>query len=192
LSHCRILLAYTIVNNAYGLSSPNEPYKYEEDVMNNKKIIYVDLDDTLCDYSGAYNKVKESSPSVEFPQSQPGFYENLSPLPDAIESFEWLCEQECFDIYILTAPSIYNPLCYTEKRVWIERCLGFEHVNRLIISYHKNLLLGDYMIDDQAEGRGQELFKGELLKYGDGGFKSWRDIKLFLTKNGLNKIISER
>lgn len=156
--------------------------------MNQKTIIYVDLDDTLCDYKGAFDLVKESSPEIDFPQSESGFYANLLPLPDAINAFKWLCKQEQLEVYILTAPSIYNPLCYSEKRLWVEQHFGFEHVHRLIISYHKNLLIGDYLIDDKGEGRGQEFFGGELLQFGTSCLRDWRDIKRFLTKNILSKL----
>ena len=155
--------------------------------MKHKNTIYVDLDDTLCDYKGAFERIKESSPEVEFPQSQLGFYENLKPLPDAIDVFHWLCEQAQFEVYILTAPSIYNPLCYSEKRRWVERHLGFENVHRLIISYHKNLLIGDYLIDDKPEGRGQESFSGKLIQFGSSGLKTWCDIKRFISNDILTK-----
>lgn len=151
-----------------------------------KKIIYIDLDDTLCDYQGAFDCVRETSPQIKFPQSQPGFYEGLKPLPDAIDTFHWLCKQAQFDVYILTAPSIYNPLCYSEKRRWVEQYLGFEHVHRLIISYHKNLLIGDYLIDDKTEERGQENFTGELIQFGISGMRTWRDIKRHISKHILS------
>ncbi len=163
----------------------------KEDGMNQKTIIYVDLDDTLCDYKGAFECLKESSPEIAFPQSQQGFYEGLKPLSDAIGAFHWLCKQAQFDVYILTAPSIYNPLCYSEKRRWVEQHLGIEHVHRLIISYHKNLLIGDYLIDDKAEGRGQESFEGELIHFGASGLRTWRDIKRYISKHILSRANSK-
>ena len=154
--------------------------------MKEKTIIYVDLDDTLCDYKSAFDRVKEVSPEIQFPQSQQGFYEGLEPLPGAIDVFHWLCKQDQFDIYILTAPSLYNPLCYSEKRRWVEQHLGIEHVHRLIISYHKNLLIGDYLIDDKAEGRGQEYFEGELIQFGTKAFISWQNIKRYISEDILS------
>jgi FMN phosphatase YigB (HAD superfamily) len=111
---------------------------------NEKTIVYVDLDDTLCDYNDAYNTAKHNDPSVKYPQSGEGFYLNLKPLPDALEVFKWLSNQRNLNVYILTAPSIYNPHCYSEKRIWVEQHLGFKYVDKLIISSHKNLLKGDF------------------------------------------------
>ena len=39
-------------------------------------------------------------------------------------------------------------------------------VNHLIISSHKGLNKGDYLIDDHSEGRGQENFESKLLQFG--------------------------
>ncbi|KZZ60550.1 hypothetical protein, partial [Oleiphilus sp. HI0123] len=116
-------------------------------------------------------------PELAYPQSQKGFYQSLEPIKDAISVFKWLCEQANFDVYILTAPSLCNPMCYSEKRLWVEQHLGSEHVHRLIISYHKNLLKGDYLIDDRREGRGQESFGGALIQYGSSQFKNWLEVK---------------
>ena len=147
--------------------------------MAEKVIIYVDLDDTLCAYNKAYESSVIQNPEILYPQSQKGFYQSLDPLKDAVSVFKWLCDQSNFDVYILSAPSLYNPLCYSEKRFWVEQRLGFEYVHRLIISYHKNLLKGDYLIDDRSEGRGQELFSGVLVQYGREQFKNWLDVKCY-------------
>ena len=41
--------------------------------MVNKKIAYVDMDHTLCDFSASYLKYKTDFPEVEYPHSVPGF-----------------------------------------------------------------------------------------------------------------------
>jgi len=45
-------------------------------------IIYIDMDDVLCDYSRAFNKAIKETPTIAFPQSQYGFYANVNPLVD--------------------------------------------------------------------------------------------------------------
>jgi len=99
------------------------------------------MDDVLCDYTGAYQKALENNPKIQFPQSQYDFYRKLKPLKNALTSVQYLNEKSNFEVYILTAPSVNNPLCYTEKRLWVEDHLGFEMVNRLIISPNKGNFL---------------------------------------------------
>lgn len=98
-------------------------------------------------------------------------------MKDAIDVFKWLNNQSRIEVYILTAPSIYNPHCYSEKRIWVEQQLGFKYVDKLIISFHKNLLKGHYLIDDCKEGRGQENFEGEVLNFGRQSFPDWLSIR---------------
>jgi 5'(3')-deoxyribonucleotidase len=110
-----------------------------------QKLLYIDMDDVLCDYSGAFKLIKDQQPEIKFPQSIPGFFEHLVPMANAIESFLNLSNQ--FDVHILSAPSVFNPLSYTEKRIWVENNLGFDFVHKLILATNKGLLKGDYLID---------------------------------------------
>ena len=148
----------------------------------NKKIIYVDMDHTLCDFSASYLKYKAEFPQVEYPHSIPGFFSGLAPLPNAIKVYQWLDDQENVDLYILTAPSVRNPSSYTEKRLWVEEHLGLEAAYKLIISPNKGLNLGHYLIDDYTEGKGQENFEGKLLQFGSTEYPDWNSIHNFFEK----------
>lgn len=146
-----------------------------------RKIIYIDMDDVLCNFSKAHKKALAENPAIGFPQSQYGFFRKLEPIEGAIDAVDYLLKQEKFDVYILTAPSIYNPSCYTEKREWVEEYLGMEMVKRLIISPHKGLNKGDYLIDDHVSGKGQEKFEGELIHFGSAGFPSWKEVLFYFS-----------
>lgn len=145
-----------------------------------KTIIYIDMDDVLCDFTGAYNEALLRTPEIRYPQSQYGFYTNLAPIAGAIESVSELIKSERFDPYILTAPSIYNPLCYTEKRLWVEKHFGIDFVNKLIISPNKALLKGHYLIDDRLQGNGQNEFDGNLIHFGSSKFPKWENVMTYL------------
>lgn len=140
-------------------------------------IVYIDMDDVLCDYSGAHANALEINPAISIPQSQFGFYQRLQPLPGAIEAMKSLYDSQAYTPYILTAPSTRNPFSYTEKRVWVEEWLGFVFVDRLIICSHKGLLKGDILIDDNHCGRGQENFEGRLIHFGSEKFPNWESIR---------------
>jgi len=142
--------------------------------MTTQKILYVDMDDVLCDYTSAFETIKTQRPDIEFPQSVPGFFENLEPMENAVDSFLNLTYS--YDVHILSAPSVFNPLCYTEKRIWVENHLGFEFVPKLILTTNKGLLKDDYLIDDYIAGRGQEDFEGELIHFGSDQYPDWHSV----------------
>lgn len=145
-----------------------------------KKIVYIDMDDTLCDLQAAAKAAKERNPKMPYPQAEYGFYASFDPLPGAVDAVSKLYESEEYEPWILTAPSLVNPLCYTEKRVWVEKHLGMRMVERLIISPNKALLKGDYLIDDNIEGKGQEGFEGCLIQYGSDRYSDWSKVLKFL------------
>ena len=126
-------------------------------------ILYVDLDDTICNYTKRFNEVKDDCVYVEYPQSSANFYDFMEPVDGAIETIYDL--SYLFDLYILTAPSPYNPLTYSGKAKWVGKHLGLEILKKLIICPNKGLLKGDVLIDDHIEGCGQENFEGKLIKF---------------------------
>jgi 5'(3')-deoxyribonucleotidase len=123
--------------------------------------IYVDMDDTLCNFTGAYQLAKERFPMQAYPQAGVDFFRKLAPLSGAVEGIKELARRG-HDVWILTKPSVLNPLCYTEKRLWVEDHLGLSWCERLIISPDKSLLMGDILIDDQL----WVCFKGSQILFG--------------------------
>jgi 5'-nucleotidase len=145
-----------------------------------KEIVYVDMDDTLCDWRGAYDQALQDHPEQKYPQSVVNFFRNLVPLDGAIEGFLKL-EELGYDVWILTRPSYMNPLCYTEKRLWVEDHLGIEWTKKLIISPDKSLLKGDWLIDDYP----WPGFEGKQLLYGSNEYPNWDAIHQTLLLNRL-------
>lgn len=143
-------------------------------------IVYVDMDHVLCDYDKGYRKWKKKYSELKFPQSQPGMYLGLDPIPGAIDAYRWLEGHPKAQVHILTAPSVKNPHCYTEKRLWVGNHLGMKAAESMIISPAKNLNKGDFLIDDCPEGKGQDEFEGELLLFGSDRFPDWSSVIDFL------------
>ena len=129
------------------------------------------MDDVICDFSLQHRRQRKQKPENAFPQGVPGFFLSLQPIEGAIDGVNRLRQE--FDTFILTAPSTRNPHCYSEKRIWIEEHFDYELVKRLIISPDKGLLKGDYLIDDQPTGKGQDRFEGTLLQFGSSKFPNW-------------------
>jgi hypothetical protein len=145
------------------------------------KRIYVDMDGVLCDFFSASRKARKENPDQKFPQSQWGFFLKLPEIENAIESVNILKEK--YDVWILTRPSIKNVNCFTEKAQWIWDHLGFDMLEKLIISSDKSLLKGDYLIDDQNNAN-QDKFEGTWIEFGSNKFPDW----IYITKYLLNQL----
>jgi 5'-nucleotidase len=137
--------------------------------------IYVDMDQVISDYDKLYQT--EVSVDNPYPQSRPGFFNDLEPISGAIDAVKQLMVDN--DVYILTAPSYMNPHCYIDKRLWIERYFGVDFCKKLIISYNKSLLIGNILIDDGL-GNGQSDFDGELIQFGGSEFINWDVVLSYL------------
>ncbi|MEQ8667929.1 MAG: hypothetical protein RIC12_02090 [Pirellulales bacterium] len=151
--------------------------------MPERRIIYVDMDDVLCDYSGAHRRAVEEQPKITYPQSVPGFFEQLQPIDGAIEAVRRLSTDS--DVFVLSAPSTRNPLSYTEKRVWVETHFDYDLTKRLILCPDKGLLQGHFLIDDHVSGKGQERFQGEVIQFGSQLFPNWRAVMEYLSSQGV-------
>jgi 5'(3')-deoxyribonucleotidase len=138
------------------------------------------MDDVLCDFKGAFVRERKREPGIQWPQATYGFFANLLPIDGALEAMFVFKQTDRYDVHILTAPSVQNPLCYTEKRLWVEKHLGFDMVHKLIICPNKSLIIGDYLVDDNVTGKGQDGFKGELIHFGSNRFPDWVSVTKYL------------
>lgn len=141
------------------------------------KTIYIDMDGVLADFKSASDRDKIEFPEQKYPQSQIGFFLNLKPIEYSLESFVEL--EKYFNVWILTRPSVQNPLCYTEKALWVKNHLGIDVQRRTIMATDKSLLKGDYLIDDDTK-HGQTEFEGEHIHFGNTPFENWQKVVKYL------------
>jgi 5'(3')-deoxyribonucleotidase len=141
------------------------------------KKVYVDMDDTLCDFIGPF---KSGEFKLKYPHSKVGFFLDLQPLEGAIDGMNTLMTK--YDVWILTRPSIKNTHCYTEKAEWIKNYFGEQMLEKLILCPNKSLVKGDYLIDDDYR-HGQTEFEGEHIFFGkDERFMNWSQVVDYLMK----------
>ena len=106
----------------------------------------------------------------------PEIFYDPPPIEGAIDGLKTLFEK--YEVYILSTAPWDSPEVWKYKRLWVERYLGVYGYKRLILSHHKNLLMGDYLIDDRrVNGAGE--FKGELIQFGV-DVKNWTELIKYL------------
>lgn len=152
-----------------------------------KQIVYFDLDGTLADFDKAVKthypdfddlSAKQQKEAIHVCKKQKDFFLNLELIDGAKTAFEEL--SKLFDCYILSTPSWSNPESWTHKRLWVEVILGEIAFKRLILTHHKHLNKGDYLIDDRI-ANGVDLFEGEHLHFGSEPFQDWAAVLQYLT-----------
>ncbi len=152
--------------------------------MSIKKILYVDMDGVLVDFASGIAKLdKETAMKYEGIYDEvPGIFSLMKPIDGAIESYKQLAEH--YDTYILTTSPWNNPSAPCDKLQWVKQYLGDVAYKRIIMSHHKNLNRGDYLIDDRiANGSGK--FEGEHIQFGTSPFENWEKVCAYLLKANL-------
>ncbi len=142
--------------------------------MHTKLKVLIDMDDTIANYSEAFSEARRKVPGIQYPQSQIDFFRNLEPVQGAIRGVNAI-EAAGHDVWFLTAPSVFNPLSYTEKRIWIETHFGIKSAHNLIIAYDKSMVEGDVLIDD-GSCHGQPEFGGIWMRFGSSKYRNWDEV----------------
>ena len=137
------------------------------------------MDNVLVDFSSGIRSIPEHL-QIEYEDridEVPGIFSLMRPLPRAISSFERLSYN--YDTYILSTAPWENPSAWSDKNLWVRKHLGDFAYKRLILTHHKNLNFGDFLIDDRsANGAGQ--FKGKHIVFGSSDFPDWEAVCNYL------------
>lgn len=143
------------------------------------KRLFVDMDNVLVDFpAGVASLAPELRQAYEGRLDEvPGIFARMPPLAGALESYEELARH--FDTYVLSTAPWENPSAWSDKLLWIRRHLGKSAHKRLILSHHKDLVLGDFLVDDRLRN-GVERFRGEHVHFGTERFPDWASVRAYL------------
>ena len=116
----------------------------------------------------------------------PGIFALMDPMPGAIEAVHELAP--LFDLYVLSTAPWDNPSAWHDKVAWIRKHFGAGPTarcyKRLILSHHKHLNRGEFLVDDRPHKNGAERFHelgGEVIHFGpDGTHPTWPDVVAYL------------
>ena len=91
---------------------------------------------------------------------------------------------ERYEVHISAAVDYNSPRKAEDVFLWCESNLGVPVWNRVMICNHKNLQLGDYLIDAEPEVNCGQDFMGTLIHFGSDSFKTWEDVLEFFSRLG--------
>lgn len=152
-----------------------------------KKVLYVDMDNVLVDFLSGLDHFSEQV-LVEYEgryDEIPGIFGKMQPLEGAIDTYILLSKM--FDTYILSTSPWENESALVDKLRWVKKHLGEVAYKRLILSHHKNLNRGDFLIDDRVKN-GVDKFEGEHIHFGTAKFPNWESVKSFLVDKDYAKL----
>ena len=137
------------------------------------------MDNVIVDFRTGIEKISEEE-KVKYEgryDEVPRIFSLMDPMEGAIEAFNKLSSK--YDTYILSTSPWNNPSAWQDKIVWVQKFLEKSAYKRLILSHHKNLNRGDYIIDDRVKN-GVDKFEGEHIHFGSEKFPNWDTILKYL------------
>ncbi len=156
---------------------------HDEEKFAIKKILYINMDNVIADFNTAIGQL-DSEMREKYKDKYdevPGIFSKLTPFEGAIETVKMFAEY--YDIYVLATAPWLKPSVWQLRLHWLQKYFGADSdsalYNRLIISHHKNLLKGDYLIDDSPNSD-SENFSGQLIQFGSSAIPDWEAVSDYL------------
>jgi 5'-nucleotidase len=163
---------------------PDARWEWEEQLRELRKndppkTLFIDMDGVLVDFQTGIDRLDERT-RTEYEghlDDVAGIFSLMDPMPGALEAYATLCQH--FDTYILSTAAWNNPSAWSDKLLWVKHHLNDHAYKRLILSHHKHLNRGHFLVDDRPNN-GAEHFKGTWLQFGSERFPHWEAVTGYL------------
>lgn len=149
-----------------------------------RKTLYIDMDNVLVDFQSGIDSLDgDIAKKYEGRYDEtPNIFSLMKPVSGAVDAVKKLLEK--YDVYILSTAPWNNIGAWSDKLLWVKKYFGWDERNpfykKVVLTHHKNLCFGDYLIDDRPGKNGADMFVGQVLHFDpnnpDAEFKSWDEI----------------
>uniref|UniRef100_A0A8C5Q0X5 5',3'-nucleotidase, mitochondrial n=1 Tax=Leptobrachium leishanense TaxID=445787 RepID=A0A8C5Q0X5_9ANUR len=85
------------------------------------------------------------------------FFLDLDPIEGAVEAVKEMARLSNTDVFICTSPIKRYEYCPYEKYAWVEKHLGHEFLEQIVLTRDKTVVSADLLIDDRPDITGAEL-----------------------------------
>lgn len=144
-------------------------------------ILYFDMDNVLVDFQSGVDKLPPELRKADDMDNIKNIFSLMEPVDGALDAVNVL--RKYFDIYILSTCPWGNLSGASQKIAWVKKYFGDDKASpfykRIILTHHKNLNKGDYLIDDRT-ARGVDKFEGEHIHFGTEKFPDWPTVVEYL------------
>lgn len=137
------------------------------------------MDGVLVDFESGIEKFNKSviAQYKDHLDDIPEIFSKMSPKKDALASYAVLSQH--YDTYILSTAPWENPSAWKDKLEWVKKYLGEMARKRLILTHHKDLNRGDFLVDDSKKN-GADKFHGKHIHFGSERFPDWETVTEYL------------
>lgn len=145
------------------------------------KRLFFDMDGVLADFDSGLAKVDENiKKEYEGHYDRiPGLFSLMSPTEGAVKAVKILAKH--YDVFILSTAPWRNPSAWSDKRLWVSKYFHGIFYKKIIITHRKDLVMGDYLIDDR-DRNGASEFSGKWIQFGSDEFPDWNSVISYLSK----------
>ncbi len=164
-------------------ADPTKPYHRPVD---QKPIVYFDMDGTMVDFESAKSRLDPVT-SIKYNgciDEAPHIFSMMDPMPGAVEAYRLLSKY--YDVYVLTTAPWDNETACDDKKRWLKQHFGAladsPVYKRLFITHRKDMVVGDFLIDDRPTKCGVDHFSGTVIPFGPkyGAFPDWNSVLRYL------------
>ncbi|MGH0119594.1 UNVERIFIED_CONTAM: hypothetical protein FKN15_056862 [Acipenser sinensis] len=120
------------------------------------------MDGVLADFEGGFlKKFRAKFPNDPYEKAitiweSQNFFIELDPLPGAVEAVQQMSRFQNTDVFICTSPIKMYKHCPYEKYAWVDKHLGSEFLEQIILTRDKTVVSADLLIDDRPDITGAE------------------------------------